>query len=71
MTDLPDGQEQLLPAAAAPRVLILDLAFGPSAYPEDGITWLERWAHWDPPNDTVVGAITKTTTTVRRPFRVD
>jgi hypothetical protein len=42
--------------------------FGPSAYPEDGITLLERWANRDPLNTRAVGAIT---TTVRLPLLFD
>lgn len=42
-----------------------------SAYPEDGITLLERWANADPPNNPTVGAVTKTTATVRLPFPSD
>jgi hypothetical protein len=68
MTALPDGHESR-PAATSPRVLILD--FGPSAYPEDGIILLERWANWDPLNTRAVGAITMTTTTVRLPLLFD
>jgi hypothetical protein len=69
MTDLPDGQEPT-PVKTPLRVLIFDVG-GPSAYPEDGITLLERWANLDPPNNPAVGAITKTTTTVRLPFLFD
>jgi hypothetical protein len=66
MTDLPDGAQP--GPAETPRVLILDLDFGPSAYPEDGITLLERWANSDPSNTPALGAISKTTATVRLPF---
>ena len=69
MTDLPTGAQP--GPAATPRVRILDLDFGPSAYPEDGITMLERWANWAPPKNPAVGAITKTTATVRLPFLFD
>jgi hypothetical protein len=68
MSDLPDGQEPR-PATTPPRVLIVD--FGPSAYPEDDITLLERWANWGPLNNLTRGAITKTTTTARLPLLID
>lgn len=51
------------------RVLIIDVG-GPWAYPEDDVTLLERWANLAPPNNPAVGAITKTTTTVRLPCRL-
>lgn len=66
MTELPDGQEPP-PATTTPRVLIVDV-HGPSVYPEDGITLLERWANLDPPNSSRVGAVTKTATAVQLPF---
>lgn len=68
MSELPREDEPT--SAATPRVLIIDVG-GPSEYPEDpedGITLLERWANLDPPNNPTVGAITKTTMTMRLPF---
>lgn len=53
-----------------PRVFLVDVD-GRSVYPEDGITVLERWANVDPPNSPTVGAITKTTATMRLRFLVD
>ncbi|MGW4528891.1 hypothetical protein [Amycolatopsis sp. NPDC004378] len=65
MSEMPREDEPT--AAATPRVVIFDVG-GPSDYPEDGITLLERWANLDPPNNPTVGAITKTTVTMRLPF---
>lgn len=52
-------------------MLIIDFDFGPSAYPKDGTTVLERWANWNPLNTPAVGAISKTTATMRLPFLFD
>jgi hypothetical protein len=65
MTDVPGAHEPTNPATTL-RVLIVDV--GPAAYPEDGITLLERWANLDPPDNPAVAAISKTTAPVRWPF---